>query len=90
MLLPDGWRGEIIDLSAIGVRVRSVAVIPRNTDVEGTVILPDGERIPLRGRVVWSTPPDHLRDVPSEFGIELTDVSERYLSTLVRFFADQP
>jgi hypothetical protein len=70
--------------------VRTVAVIARNTHLEGTVILPGGEQLPIRGRVVWSTPPDHLRRVPAEFGVELVDVPEKYYTTLVRFFADQP
>jgi PilZ domain len=90
MLLPDGWMGEVFDLSATGIRVRTVAVIPRTTDLEGTLILPNGEQVALHGRVVWATPPDHLRKVPGEIGIELRDVPERYFSALARFFADQP
>ncbi|HYX93034.1 MAG TPA: PilZ domain-containing protein [Myxococcaceae bacterium] len=90
LLLPDGWRGEIVNLSATGLRVRTLAVVPRSTDLDAAIVLPDGEQIAVRGKVVWSTPPDHLRNVAAEFGLELVDVSEKYFSMLVRFFADQP
>jgi hypothetical protein len=90
LLLPDGWKGQVVDLSATGLRVRSVAVIPRDTELEGTLLLPGGESVPIVGTVVWSRPPDHLRSVPAEFGLQLSDVPETYFSALAQFFADQP
>ena len=90
LLLPDGWKGQVVDLSATGMRVRSVAVIPRNTELEGTLILPDGEPVQIVGTVVWARPPDHLHSVPAEFGVRLNDVPDTYFSALVRLFADQP
>lgn len=90
LLLPDGWKGQVVDLSATGMRVRTLAVIPRNTELEGKLILPTGDVVDLRGTVVWSRPPDHARNIPAEFGMQLREVPESYFSALVGFFADQP
>jgi hypothetical protein len=90
LLLPDGWKGQVVDLSATGMRVRSVAVIPRDTELEGTLILPNGDKVDIVGTVVWSRPPDHLHSIPAEFGVQLRDVPDTYFSALVRLFADQP
>ena len=89
-LLPDGWKGEVIDLSAAGMRIQSVAVLEPKTEVEGTLVLDDGVRIPLKGVVIWSTPPDHRAYVLAEIGLELQAVPESYLAALATLFAEEP
>ena len=32
--LPDGWSGEVIDLSLVGIRLRSVAVLKAHAVIE--------------------------------------------------------
>jgi hypothetical protein len=89
-LLPDGWKGEVVDLSAAGMRIQSVAVLEPRTEVEGKLVLDDGTIIPLKGVVVWSTPPDHRAFVLAEVGLELQAVPEQYLAALTRLFAEEP
>jgi len=88
-LLPDGWRGEVVDMSAAGLRVLSVAVLEPKSEVEGTLVLEDGDRIPLKAKVIWATPPDHKALVLAEMGLELQNVPETYLRALARLFAEQ-
>ena len=87
-VLPDGWRGDVVDLSAAGIRVRSLVTLPPLTIVEGTLVLPDGTPVPLRAEVVWSTPPDHALAVPAEMGLELIDAPPEYLAGLAALFAE--
>jgi hypothetical protein len=87
-LLPDGWKGEVVDLSAVGMRIQSLVLLPPQTVVEGELVLPDGERLALKGEVVWSNPPDHRNYLPAELGLELVDVPDAYLSALARLFAE--
>jgi hypothetical protein len=86
--LPDGWKGDVVDLSAIGMRVQSVLLLPVDTELEGTLVLPDGERLVLKAIVVWATAPDHVAYVPAEMGLELRDIPERYLQAVAHLFAD--
>jgi hypothetical protein len=85
--LPDGWKGEVVDLSLVGLRIQSVAVLPAHTTVEGHLVLDGSRRIPLKGYVVWSTPPDPAAFVLCEAGIELSDVSDDYRQALAEIFA---
>lgn len=86
--MPDGWRGEVIDLSAVGMRVRSLVLLAPMTVVDGALLLEDGCRIPLQAEVVWSRPPDHTTYVPAEMGLELLAPSEMYLRALAELFAE--
>ncbi len=86
--LPDGWRGEVVDLSATGLRIRCVAVLEKNLEFEGTLVLQDGKQIPLPVRVVWIRLPDHAGYLPGEVGFELLQVPNEYHSELARLFAE--
>ena len=88
-LLPDGWRGEVVDLSATGLRIQCLALLSPQSTIEGTLVIDDEHRIRLKGVVVWTSPPDHQGFVPAEFGLELVEVPEEYLEALARLFADQ-
>lgn len=87
--LPDGWRGEVIDLSATGLRIRCLAEIALGTVIDGTLRLRAGDAIRLRGAVVWSQPADHRAYEPAEIGIELQEVPDAYLELVAQLFADQ-
>lgn len=86
-LLPDGWKGEVVDLSLTGMRLQSVVELHRLKQIEGELVLPDERRIPLRGRVVWSTPPDHRAFIPAELGLELLEVPDEYAAAVAEMFA---
>lgn len=88
LLLPDGWKGDVVDLSAVGMRVQSLLVLPEGAELEGVLLLPGGEQLPVKGEVVWTLAPDHVNRVPAEMGLELLDVSEAYLKALAGLFAD--
>jgi hypothetical protein len=87
-LLPDGWQGEVVDLSAIGMRVQSLVLLPEGTEVKGTLMLPGSSPLPIQGKVVWSQAPDHENRIPAEMGLELTSVSEPYLEAVAKLFAE--
>ncbi len=87
-LLPDGWRGEVIDLSAVGLRIRSIAILTPRANLEGKLLLDDGTAIPLKVSVVWTTPPDHARNVLSEIGLKLLDGPDAYRAALADLFAE--
>ena len=87
--LPDGWRGEVVDLSATGLRIRTLAIIPRHTELEGSLELPDGRKVAVKGTVMWFTPPDHARGIAAEMGVQLKDASAEYLALVAAFFAEQ-
>jgi hypothetical protein len=86
--LPDGWRGEVIDLSATGLRIRCVAVLEAGLQFDGALELPGGERLKLPVRVVWTRPPDHAGYVPGEVGFELIEPPVEYHQAVARLFAD--
>lgn len=88
--LPDGWRGEVLDLSATGLRIRSVAVIQPGLEFDGTLVLQDGKTITLPVRAVWSRPPDLAGYLPGEVGFELLEVPEAYHTAVAKLFADSP
>lgn len=86
--LPDGFRGEVVDLSATGLRIQCIAEIPLQTVVEGALRVKGGQRIPLKGTVVWKQPADHRGYVPAEIGLELAEAPEEYLKLLAQIFAE--
>jgi hypothetical protein len=88
-LLPDGWKGEAVDLSANGIRIQCILLLEKDTEVTGTLVLPDGKSVELTGTVVWTAPPVYADyTVPGEVGLELTEVSPEYLSVLANLFAE--
>ncbi len=89
-MLPDGWRGEVVDLSATGLRIQCLALLAPKSVIEGTLVIDESLSIKLKGVVVWTSPPDHRGFVPAEFGLELTEAPEEYFATLARLFADKP
>ena len=86
-LLPDGWRGEVVDLSLTGLRVRCLALIEQDAELEGKLILPSGKELRLKARVVWVTPPDHSIRVLGEIGLSLVDPPAEYHRALAELFA---
>lgn len=88
-LLPDGWSGEVVDLSATGMRVRSLAMVLQNAELEGTLVLPSGDELKLKGTVVWATPPDHSIRMLGEFGLQLVDPPPEYHEALAELFASE-
>ncbi len=86
--MPDGWRGEVVDVSATGMRVRSVVVLAPNSELEGALVLEDGRQIPVAAVVVWTAPAELAGAGLSEFGLELVRPSEQYLAAIAQLFAD--
>jgi PilZ domain len=79
--------GFTYDVSPSGIFVRSVRLPTPGTFLTASLHLPEGRRIPLRGRVVRSfrVPAALSRLIPSGFSIRLSDTPEDYyqlLSTL--------
>jgi hypothetical protein len=87
-VLPDGWRAEVVDASATGLKVRSVAVLPKESEFEGELVYED-QRIPLWVVVVWVEPADLELGLPAQMGLQLRQVPEAYLELLARIFADE-
>ncbi len=87
-ILPDGWRGDVVDLSATGLRLQTVAVLQPNLLIEGKLIIDESRQIPLKGTVIWTSPPDHRGFVPAELGLQLIDPPAEYLQALAQLFAD--
>lgn len=85
--LPDGWRGEVVDLSATGLRLQSIAVLEKDTLIEGELELGEGERLTLKCEVVWANPPDHAGFVPAEMGLAILNPPPEYIDALARLFA---
>jgi hypothetical protein len=85
--LPDGWRGEVFDLSAIGMRIRSVAVLSEEAIVEGKLET-EGMLIPVKAQVIWCKPPGESLGGRAEIGLKILDPSETYLALVASLFAD--
>jgi hypothetical protein len=86
-ILEDGWRGDVVDLSAAGMRIRSLAQLEAQSTIEGQLILGDGRSIAVRGIVTWTqaaTLPGFDR---AEMGLQLVDVSDEYLNAVAELFA---
>lgn len=87
--LPDGWRGEVVDLSATGLRIQCVAVLEARAEINGELEFPDGASVPLNAVVVWTTANDNAGLLPSEVGLELIDPPPAYHVALAKLFADE-
>jgi hypothetical protein len=87
-LLPDGWKGEVVDLSANGLRLQCLLMLDKDSEVSGTLVFPDGKRLEIQGTVVWTADPVFEHHVPAELGIELSSVSQEYLDALASLFAE--
>lgn len=85
--LPDGWQGEVVDLSAAGMRVRTMAVIPLETVID-VKIEHGGRLVPARMTVVWAEPPSFDVGELGEIGLELAEVSDTYLQLAAELFAN--
>ena len=79
----------MVDLSATGLRIQCLALLSPQSVIEGTLVVDEQVKIRLKGVVVWTSPPDHRGFIPAEFGLELTEVPEQYLTALAGLFADQ-
>jgi hypothetical protein len=72
--------GFTYDISPSGIFVRSARLPTPGTFLTANLHLPEGKRIPVRGRVVRSfrVPPMLSRLIPSGFSIRLSDTPEEY------------
>lgn len=88
MILSDGWRGELVDASITGLRVRSLLVLGVGDPIEVTLVLGENERVDLRGRVAWVKPADFGAASAGDFGVALADAPPAYLALVRELFAD--
>ena len=72
------------NLSPLGLFVRSIRIPNPGTTVDAELVLPDGSKIPLEGKVVRSyrAPTALARLVPSGFGMALSSSPEEYFQLL--------
>jgi hypothetical protein len=68
-----------VDLSLTGLRVQSIAVLEKDTQLEGELEFEEGKRLPLKCEVVWSNPPDHAGYVPAEMGLAILNPPPEYI-----------
>jgi hypothetical protein len=85
--LPDGWKGEVLNLSAHGVCIRTMALLQVESVLDA-VIEHGGGEIAVRGTVVWADPPNFDLGDLGEIGLQLIDPSEEYLQLAAKLFAD--
>ncbi len=88
-LLPDGWKAEVVDVSLSGMKIRSIAFLARNQTLDGRLVIDEGQEIPLKVYVVWSSPPDPAGFVLAEAGLEVVEPPDDYRALLVRLFAEE-
>lgn len=76
--------GFTYDVSPTGIFVRSVRLPSPGTFLTANLHLPEGKRIPVRGKVVRSfrVPPALSRLIPSGFSLRLSDTPEDYFQLL--------
>jgi len=86
-MLPDGWKADVLDISATGMRVRTLAVLPTGLELETRLRLEDGSMMPLRAVVVWAASPEEAGPGQHEFGLELVNPSQDFLEVLAHLFA---
>ena len=89
LLLPDGWKAEVLDISISGMKIRSVAFLARNQTLDGKLLMPDGREVALKIHVIWSTPPDPGGLVLAEAGLEVLEVTDDFKRALVEIFAKE-
>ncbi len=87
IFLVGGSNGELVDLSVTGLRLQTRAALLANTELQGTLILDDGEPVQLAGRVAWVRPLEHGED-GAEVGVELRDCPDSYRRAVTRYFAE--
>ena len=85
--LPDGWKGEVINLSANGLRIRTMALLEPEIVLDA-VIEHAGREFAVRASVIWSDPPNYELGVLGEFGLQLIEPTEQYLKLAAELFAD--
>jgi hypothetical protein len=85
--LPDGWRGEVLDLSANGLRVRTMAMFEIESIVDA-VLEYNATKIPIKATVIWMEAPKFDLGILGEMGLELMQVSPEYLQLVADLFAD--
>jgi hypothetical protein len=87
VLLPDGWKGEVLDASVTGMRVRSLLVVKVGETLDVTLQLEDGATLPMKGDVAWADVPDFAVNGSAEFGLAFSEVPQHYLTLLSTLFA---
>jgi hypothetical protein len=85
--LADGLRADVIDMSAIGLRIRCFAPPRPQSILDGVLVMEDGRTIALRCEVVWVDPPEPQGWVPVDVGLLLTEVPEDYRRAIIDLFA---
>jgi hypothetical protein len=85
--LADGLRADVIDMSAIGLRIRCFAPPRPQSILDGVLVMEDGRTIALRGEVIWVDPPEPHGWVPADVGLLLTEVPDDYRRAIVDLFA---
>ena len=86
-LLPDGWKAEVADISATGMKIRGLALLPKGQTLDGHLVLSDGRKVPTRVIVVWATPPDPSALALAEAGLEIVPPATEYLAAVAEIFA---
>ncbi|MBI4342516.1 MAG: PilZ domain-containing protein [Candidatus Omnitrophica bacterium] len=89
--LSESWRAvRTVDLSAVGMRVRSDEPFEFWTTLEIRIQVPSlREPLDLRGRVVWSrTPPSGMTEMGIEF-VDLGPEQQEQIDELVQFLTDR-
>lgn len=86
--LPDGWRGEVLNLSATGLRVRTMALLAVDSVLDA-VVDPEGRAIGVSATVVWAEPPNFKLGVLGEIGLQLEEPSQAYLELIADLFASE-
>lgn len=85
--LPDGLRAEVIDMSAVGLRIRCSSPPSAQSVLDGILVMEDGRTIALRCEVIWVDPPEGPGGVVVDVGLLITDVPDDYRRAVVDLFA---
>ncbi|MFN0063080.1 MAG: PilZ domain-containing protein [Myxococcaceae bacterium] len=83
----EGVEGEVVDLSAVGLRVQAIAELAPTGRFEGELLLEDGRRVAVSGIVAWRSPADIPGFTAGEIGVELVEPTEEYLRVVASLFA---
>ena len=78
----------MLDLSASGMKVRTMALIPLESVID-VVIEHSGRLVPARMTVVWVEPPNFDVGELGEIGLQLSEVSEPFLQLAAELFANE-
>jgi hypothetical protein len=77
----------VLDLSATGLRIRTLAVLGQEDVLEGTLEA-KGRSAPVKAVVVWFEPGDYTIGLLPEAGLQVVDPSAEYLDLVASVFAD--